>query len=80
MLLRHGESLWNKENLFSGWTYIDLPEKGVIEAHRAGQWLKSEGLIFDVSFTSVLKRSHVMDYSGRFGSDVDSCASLLATE
>lgn len=57
VLLRHGESVWNKENLFSGWTDIDLSEKGVVEAHRAGQLLKSEGFVFDVAFTSVLKRA-----------------------
>lgn len=57
VLLRHGESVWNKENLFSGWTDIDLSEQGVVEAHRAGQLLKSEGFIFDVAFTSVLKRA-----------------------
>lgn len=57
VLLRHGESVWNKENLFSGWTDIDLSEKGVAEAHRAGQLLKSEGYIFDEAFTSVLKRA-----------------------
>lgn len=57
VLLRHGESVWNKENLFSGWTDIDLSEQGVAEAHRAGQLLKSEGFIFDVAFTSVLKRA-----------------------
>jgi 2,3-bisphosphoglycerate-dependent phosphoglycerate mutase len=57
VLLRHGESVWNKENLFSGWTDIDLSEQGVAEAHRAGQLLKSEGFIFDLAFTSVLKRA-----------------------
>lgn len=57
VLLRHGESVWNKENLFSGWTDIDLSEQGVVEAHRAGQLLKAEGFIFDVAFTSVLKRA-----------------------
>lgn len=57
VLLRHGESLWNKENLFSGWTDIDLSEQGMAEAHRAGQLLKSEGYVFDVAFTSVLKRA-----------------------
>lgn len=57
VLLRHGESVWNKENLFSGWTDIDLSEQGLAEAHRAGQLLKSEGFVFDVAFTSVLKRA-----------------------
>ncbi len=57
MLLRHGESTWNMENRFTGWTDVDLSERGVAEAHRAGQLLKSEGYVFDVAFTSVLKRA-----------------------
>jgi 2,3-bisphosphoglycerate-dependent phosphoglycerate mutase len=57
VLLRHGESTWNKENRFTGWTDVDLSEKGVHEAHTSGQYLKKEGFVFDVSFTSVLKRA-----------------------
>ena len=57
VLLRHGESTWNKENRFTGWTDVDLSEKGVQEAHRSGQLLKQDGFVFDVSFTSVLKRA-----------------------
>lgn len=57
VLLRHGESTWNKENRFTGWTDVDLSEKGMEEAHRAGQILQKEGFVFDVSFTSVLKRA-----------------------
>lgn len=57
VLLRHGESTWNKENRFTGWTDVDLSEKGVEEAHKAGQVLKKEGFVFDVAFTSVLKRA-----------------------
>ncbi|MDD5348499.1 MAG: 2,3-diphosphoglycerate-dependent phosphoglycerate mutase [Candidatus Omnitrophica bacterium] len=57
VLLRHGESTWNKENRFTGWTDVDLSEKGVREAHKAGQVLKKEGFIFDAAFTSVLKRA-----------------------
>ena len=57
ILLRHGESIWNKENRFTGWTDIDLSEKGVNEARRAGQILKQEGYIFDLAFTSLLKRA-----------------------
>jgi len=57
VLLRHGESIWNKENLFTGWTDIDLSEKGIKEAHQAGEVLKKEGFVFDVAFTSVLKRA-----------------------
>ncbi|THF60699.1 2,3-diphosphoglycerate-dependent phosphoglycerate mutase [Pseudothauera rhizosphaerae] len=58
VLLRHGESTWNKENRFTGWTDVDLTEKGVEEAHAAGQLLKREGYAFDVAFTSVLKRAN----------------------
>jgi 2,3-bisphosphoglycerate-dependent phosphoglycerate mutase len=57
VLLRHGESIWNKENLFTGWTDVDLSERGVEEAHRAGQLLKADGYVFDVAYTSVLKRA-----------------------
>lgn len=57
VLLRHGESTWNKENRFTGWTDVDLSEKGIEEARKAGQVLKEEGYIFDVAFTSVLKRA-----------------------
>jgi 2,3-bisphosphoglycerate-dependent phosphoglycerate mutase len=57
VLLRHGESVWNKENRFTGWTDVDLSEKGVEEAHKAGKLLKKEGYVFDVAYTSVLKRA-----------------------
>ncbi len=57
VLLRHGESVWNKENLFTGWTDVDLSEKGVQEAKEAGRVLKDQGLTFDLAFTSVLKRA-----------------------
>ena len=57
ILLRHGESTWNKENRFTGWTDVDLSEKGVEEAHEAAQSLQKEGLTFDIAFTSVLKRA-----------------------
>ncbi len=57
VLLRHGESTWNKENRFTGWTDVDLSEKGVEEAHAAGKLLKAEGYAFDVAHTSVLKRA-----------------------
>jgi 2,3-bisphosphoglycerate-dependent phosphoglycerate mutase len=56
-LLRHGESIWNKENRFTGWTDVDLSEKGIQEAKQAGKVLKKEGYSFDVAFTSVLKRA-----------------------
>ena len=57
VLLRHGESTWNKENKFTGWTDVDLSEKGMTEAGEAGIVLKKEGYEFDVAFTSVLKRA-----------------------
>jgi len=57
VLLRHGESTWNKENKFTGWTDVPLTEKGVEEAKEAGRILKKEGYTFDVAFTNVLKRA-----------------------
>ena len=57
VLLRHGESIWNKENRFSGWTDVDLSEKGIAEAREAAQILIERGYSFDVAFTSVLKRA-----------------------
>src|SRR3989338_8312985 len=57
VLLRHGESTWNKENRFTGWTDVDLSPKGIEEAKKAGAVLKKEGFAFDAAFTSVLKRA-----------------------
>jgi len=57
VLLRHGESEWNKLNLFTGWTDVDLSEKGVQEAINSGKVLKEEGYEFDIAYTSVLKRA-----------------------
>ena len=57
VLLRHGESTWNKENKFTGWTDVDLSEKGLKEATEAGKLLKKEGYTFDLAYTSVLKRA-----------------------
>jgi len=57
VLLRHGESLWNKENRFTGWTDVGLTEKGIREAIEAGCILKKEGYVFDVAYTSVLSRA-----------------------
>jgi len=57
VLLRHGESTWNKENRFTGWTDVGLSEKGLVEAHEAGRTLKKEGYVFDIAFTSVLTRA-----------------------
>jgi 2,3-bisphosphoglycerate-dependent phosphoglycerate mutase len=57
VLLRHGESEWNKENRFTGWIDVGLSDKGVTEAIEAGRTLKQEGFVFDVAYTSVLKRA-----------------------
>ena len=57
VLLRHGESTWNKENRFTGWVDVDLSPAGVAEAVEAGKQLKRDGFVFDVAFTSVLKRA-----------------------
>jgi 2,3-bisphosphoglycerate-dependent phosphoglycerate mutase len=57
VLLRHGESTWNKENRFTGWTDVDLSDKGREEAKKAGVVLKKEGFVFDIAYTSVLKRA-----------------------
>lgn len=57
VLIRHGESVWNKENRFTGWTDVDLSENGLIEARKAGQILKKNGYTFDLAYTSVLKRA-----------------------
>lgn len=57
VLLRHGESVWNKENRFTGWTDVGLSELGIDEAKNAGQTLKKEGYVFDLVFTSVQERA-----------------------
>jgi 2,3-bisphosphoglycerate-dependent phosphoglycerate mutase len=57
VLVRHGESEWNRLNMFTGWQDVDLTEEGVAEAHRAGAMLKAEGANIDVAFTSLLKRA-----------------------
>ena len=57
VLLRHGESTWNRENRFTGWVDVDLSEKGLDEAHAAGRLLKAEGYGFDVAYSSLLKRA-----------------------
>ncbi len=57
VLIRHGQSEWNKLNLFTGWTDVDLTEQGIKEAQNAGKVLKEEGFTFDVAYTSVLKRA-----------------------
>lgn len=57
VLLRHGESVWNKENRFTGWTDVDLSEEGIKEAKEAGAILKKENYFFDIAYTSFLKRA-----------------------
>ena len=57
VLLRHGESIWNKENRFTGWTDVDLTPKGIEEARGAGKVLRETGFSFDIAYTSVLKRA-----------------------
>src|SRR3989338_7000142 len=57
VLLRHGESTWNKENKFTGWVDVDLTEKGIAEAKKAAGLLKKEDITFNVAYTSVLKRA-----------------------
>jgi 2,3-bisphosphoglycerate-dependent phosphoglycerate mutase len=62
VLVRHGESVWNKENRFTGWTDVDLSDNGIKEASAAGLLLKSKGYTFDIAYTSVLKRAnHTLD-------------------
>lgn len=63
VLVRHGQSIWNLENRFTGWTDVPLSEKGVKEAKEAGMILKEQGFTFDLAFTSVLKRAEdTLDY------------------
>ena len=57
VLVRHGESLWNRENRFTGWTDVELTPKGTEEAHAAGRLLREEGFVFDLAYTSVLRRA-----------------------
>jgi 2,3-bisphosphoglycerate-dependent phosphoglycerate mutase len=57
VLIRHGQSLWNLENRFTGWTDIDLTDQGIEEAHTSGKLLRENGFIFDIAYTSVLRRA-----------------------
>ena len=62
-IIRHGESLWNKENRFTGWSDVDLSEEGKKEAIEGGKLLKEAGYTFDVAYTSYLKRAiHTLNY------------------
>ena len=65
VLVRHGESAWNRENCFTGWTDVDLTEQGVVEARHAGHLLKEAGLTFDVAYTlrSQARHSHALAHS-----------------
>ena len=70
VLVRHGESEWNKQNLFTGWHDVDLSEKGHEEAKQGGKLLRDEGYDFDVAYTSRLKRAihtlnHILDEMDR---------------
>ena len=81
VLVRHGESEWNKLNLFTGWTDVDLSEKGHEEAAAAGRLLKAEGYDFDVCYTSYLKRAihtlnHILDEMDRNWIPVNKCWQL----
>ena len=63
VLIRHGESLWDKENRFTGWSDVDLSEQGKKEAIEGGKLLKEAGYTFDVAYTSYLKRAiHTLNY------------------
>ena len=68
VLLRHGESVWNRENRFTGWTDVDLADLGLAEAQEAGRLLKEGGFVFDVAYTSVLKRA-IRTLGWRFSAD-----------
>ncbi|MDP4205716.1 MAG: 2,3-bisphosphoglycerate-dependent phosphoglycerate mutase, partial [Bacteroidota bacterium] len=57
VLIRHGQGEWNKSNLFTGWSDVDLTEQGINEAKNAGKILKEKGYTFDIAYTSVLKRA-----------------------
>ena len=82
VLLRHGESTWNKENRFTGWTDVDLSEKGVAEAHRAGAAAQGAGLRLrpGLHLGAQARHPHPVDRAGRDGPDVDPGPQLLAAE
>ena len=80
VLLRHGESAWNKENRFTGWTDVDLTEKGIAEANKAGELLKENGFNFDKAYTSYLKRQNIKLRTRPHGPGLDSGREKLAFE
>lgn len=57
VMIRHGESDWNRQNRFTGWIDVELSERGIVEARRSGELVKAEGIVFDLAYTSVLRRS-----------------------
>jgi bisphosphoglycerate-dependent phosphoglycerate mutase len=77
VLLRHGESVWNKKNFFTGWTDVDLSEKGVEEAHSKGRRLHFR---CGIHFCAQASDSNIMDCPGRHGFDVDTGRAILETE
>lgn len=82
VLLRHGESVWNKENRFTGWTVVDLTEKGIEEANKAGITLREYGFNFDKAYNLLLETCGENDELrvGRDGSGLDSGRKELAIE
>ena len=80
ILVRHGESVWNKENRFTGWTDVDLSERGEEEARRAGELIKKHALFFDVAYSSVLKRAYAAYFGRSCRSGVGTRSSSLAFE
>ena len=80
VLLRHGESLWNQENKFTGWTDVDLSPKGIQEAIKAGDLLKEKGFVFDKAYTSYLKRANTELCTRPFRPGLDSGREKLAAE
>ena len=80
VLLRHGESLWNQENKFTGWTDVDLSPKGIQEAIKAGDLLKEKGFVFDKAYTSYLKRAIKELCTRPFRPGLDSGREKLAAE
>ncbi len=80
VLVRHGQSTWNLENRFTGWTDVGLTEQGMAEAHTAGQLMRDNKFSFDIAYTSVLKRAlqNSLDHPSRNGSGVDPGGKCLA--